>query len=346
MIDGTNSEIKICSHINNLLISGYNNDIDGTDPNCKIEKLEVKGSNNTVKLNRNCSNVQKNIASSNELIIEGFNGNNGINNFNQAMDTFNYFTMNSTNGFTINITNTVGGVNVTSNMNIMSNTNNMNNMNNMNNNMYNNMNNPMNNNMNSYIRNLFNNMNNNMYNNNMNNNSNMNNNMYNNNMNNNRNITINFYNNNMNSNINNRNMNNNIYNNNMNNNSNMNNNFNNNNMNNNSNNRENNRTNLRDIKNSIMASVNMNNLSDFEKKKLELTLEMDEYQYKHIQKYESRKETKCAICLEDFKGPDIIKAFYKCEHIFHKKCLLDWLKKNNKCPLCNHDLSDDIKKMK
>ena len=188
MIDGTNSEIKICSHINNLLISGYNNDIDGTDPNCKIEKLEVKGSNNTVKLNRNCSNVQKNIASSNELIIEGFNGNNGINNFNQAMDTFNYFTMNSTNGFTINITNTVGGVNVTSNMNIMSNTNNMNNMNNMNNNMYNNMNNPMNNNMNSYIRNLFNNMNNNFYNNNMNNNRNMNNNFYNNNMNNNRNM--------------------------------------------------------------------------------------------------------------------------------------------------------------
>ena len=95
-----------------------------------------------------------------------------------------------------------------------------------------------------------------------------------------------------------------------------------------------------------MASVNLNNLSDFEKKKLELTLEMDEYQYKHIQKYESRKEKECAICLEKFLGTDIIKAFYKCEHIFHKKCLLNWLKKNNKCPLCNHDLSEDIKNMK
>ena len=91
---------------------------------------------------------------------------------------------------------------------------------------------------------------------------------------------------------------------------------------------------------------NNQNLTDFEKKKHNLFLEMDEYQYKHIQKYESRKETKCSICLEEFKGPDIIKAFYKCEHIFHKKCLLDWLKNKNKCPLCNHDLSDDIKKMK
>ena len=91
---------------------------------------------------------------------------------------------------------------------------------------------------------------------------------------------------------------------------------------------------------------NNQNLSDFEKKKHNLFLEMDEYQYKHIQKYESRKETECAICLGEFLGPDIIKAFYKCEHIFHKKCLLNWLKTKNKCPLCNHDLSDDIKKMK
>jgi hypothetical protein len=35
---------------------------------------------------------------------------------------------------------------------------------------------------------------------------------------------------------------------------------------------------------------------------------MDEYQYKHIQKYESRKETECTICLEQFKGIDIINS--------------------------------------
>ena len=108
----------------------------------------------------------------------------------------------------------------------------------------------------------------------------------------------------------------------------------------------NNRPNLREIRNSIMASVNVSSLSDFEKKKMELILEMDEYQYKHIQKYESRKETECAICLEEFKGTDMIKAFHKCEHIFHKNCLRDWLKKQVVCPLCKHDLEDDIKTMK
>ena len=88
---------------------------------------------------------------------------------------------------------------------------------------------------------------------------------------------------------------------------------------------------------------NNNNLSDFEKKKHDLFLEMDEYQYKHIERYgESRKETECAICLENFKGIDIIKSFYKCGHIFHKKCLEDWLKRSNCCPLCKHDLTEDI----
>ena len=69
---------------------------------------------------------------------------------------------------------------------------------------------------------------------------------------------------------------------------------------------------------------------------------MDEFQYKHIDKYESRKETKCTICLSEFKPIDIIKVFCTCDHIFHKKYLLNRLKKSNLCPLCNHDLTDDI----
>ena len=69
------------------------------------------------------------------------------------------------------------------------------------------------------------------------------------------------------------------------------------------------------------------------------------YQYKHIQKYDSRKETECAICLEEFQRNDIIKEFYKCKHIFHKECLKNWLKRSNECPLCKHDLTEDINKI-
>ena len=121
-------------------------------------------------------------------------------------------------------------------------------------------------------------------------------------------------------------------------------NSNNNNVNANNNNANNNNSNRNDNSNNNNNNSNDNNenLSDYENKKKQLILEMDEYQYKHIQKYDSRKETECAICLNEFIGVDIIKAFYKCEHIFHKNCLLDWLKKSDSCPLCNHNLKDDI----
>ena len=90
---------------------------------------------------------------------------------------------------------------------------------------------------------------------------------------------------------------------------------------------------------------NNKNLSDFDKKKDYLFSEMDQYQYKHIQKYDSRKGTECAICLEEFQRNDIIKEFYKCKHIFHKECLKNWLKRSNECPLYKHDLTEDINKI-
>ena len=140
--------------------------------------------------------------------------------------------------------------------------------------------------------------------------------------------------------------------NNANNDNNVNNNFHNNNHNNVNNNNHNNNHQNNSNNNSIIENENFydnldenennNNLSEFERKKRQLILEMDEYQYKHIIKYNSRKETECSICLGEFIGTDIIKAFNKCEHIFHKKCLLDWLKNHNYCPLCKHDLEDDI----
>ena len=45
-----------------------------------------------------------------------------------------------------------------------------------------------------------------------------------------------------------------------------------------------------------------------------------------------------------YKGSDIIKEF-PCKHIFHKKCLLKWLKQSNKCPLCKHDITEDVNKI-
>ncbi len=50
----------------------------------------------------------------------------------------------------------------------------------------------------------------------------------------------------------------------------------------------------------------------------------------------------CSICLDKFKQSDLCKQFSCSEHIFHKHCLESWLNKSNYCPLCKHDLMDDI----
>lgn len=77
-------------------------------------------------------------------------------------------------------------------------------------------------------------------------------------------------------------------------------------------------------------------------KRNERILNFDEFQFKHAGKYLEKIEDSCAICLEKFKGTDIVKLFYCEKHVFHKKCLLTWLKKSNTCPLCKKDFIADL----
>lgn len=76
----------------------------------------------------------------------------------------------------------------------------------------------------------------------------------------------------------------------------------------------------------------------------EIILNLNEFQFKHANKYINRIEDKCAICLEKFNKVDIVKQFACGQHIFHKKCLFIWLKKSNICPLCKYCLLDRIVK--
>lgn len=45
----------------------------------------------------------------------------------------------------------------------------------------------------------------------------------------------------------------------------------------------------------------------------------------------------CSICLEIFGEDEIVKL--ECTHIFHEKCLEEWLKIQKNCPLCKAILS-------
>ncbi len=59
----------------------------------------------------------------------------------------------------------------------------------------------------------------------------------------------------------------------------------------------------------------------------------------NLQNYYSseNKNISCSICLEEQK---INEEWSKiiCNHEFHKKCILEWLKTNNNCPICRFNI--------
>ncbi|CAK9313861.1 unnamed protein product [Citrullus colocynthis] len=54
-----------------------------------------------------------------------------------------------------------------------------------------------------------------------------------------------------------------------------------------------------------------------------------------------REETgdQCSVCYEDLHGEKEL-ARISCGHVYHKPCILKWLKINNSCPLCRRELEE------
>ena len=58
----------------------------------------------------------------------------------------------------------------------------------------------------------------------------------------------------------------------------------------------------------------------------------------HKIKYNEKEESKCVICIEDFKKGQTVYRL-TCNHIFHVRCLNKELKKRLKCPLCREAIT-------
>ena len=56
-----------------------------------------------------------------------------------------------------------------------------------------------------------------------------------------------------------------------------------------------------------------------------------------IELYDSIKRDYCTICCDEIKYTDLVRKM-KCGHIFHYKCLDEWLENNRKCPVCRFSL--------
>lgn len=49
--------------------------------------------------------------------------------------------------------------------------------------------------------------------------------------------------------------------------------------------------------------------------------------------YQDSYGEECSICLEVFDEGSKVNKF-KCGHIYHKKCIIEWLSKDDSCPNC------------
>jgi hypothetical protein len=52
-------------------------------------------------------------------------------------------------------------------------------------------------------------------------------------------------------------------------------------------------------------------------------------------------EKKCVICLEYFVNGDVLTTI-PCFHVFHPKCINEWFKNKNTCPICKTKISKEI----
>ena len=55
-------------------------------------------------------------------------------------------------------------------------------------------------------------------------------------------------------------------------------------------------------------------------------------------------ETACVICFEEFgigKIGKVLECNQKGKNYYHEKCLVEWLKQKNECPMCRGDVVAD-----
>ena len=51
-------------------------------------------------------------------------------------------------------------------------------------------------------------------------------------------------------------------------------------------------------------------------------------------------EKECSICLTQFDEDCIVSLLPKCNHIFHKECVVEWGKYKTSCPICRNNVEE------
>jgi len=49
----------------------------------------------------------------------------------------------------------------------------------------------------------------------------------------------------------------------------------------------------------------------------------------------------CSVCLQDFGVQQFVRALPQCQHVFHVRCIDNWLLRHASCPLCRASVHID-----
>ncbi|GMI63750.1 Arabidopsis Toxicos en Levadura 92 [Hibiscus trionum] len=72
-------------------------------------------------------------------------------------------------------------------------------------------------------------------------------------------------------------------------------------------------------------------------------LPMHEFQSSELIKSNDFDQPSCSICLQSLKDGELARNLPRCGHIFHLKCIDEWLKREGTCPMCReHVLNDAV----
>lgn len=66
------------------------------------------------------------------------------------------------------------------------------------------------------------------------------------------------------------------------------------------------------------------------------TLSMLKLYYVQIDESSVSFSSGCVICLDDFQKGESCCVVSSCKHVFHSGCFMQWLDKNQSCPLCRN----------
>ena len=98
-----------------------------------------------------------------------------------------------------------------------------------------------------------------------------------------------------------------------------------------------------------LAFSNSPDIEEENRKKIEILLKTSLAAKKYTKVSGEKEASTCTICIEKFKEKKSKVSITPCKHIFHYKCLSNWLIKNvinPKCPNCNYNLVKDFDNQK